>query len=78
MTHQSHPACPGGGLQQEAAALGVRCITMRERTERPETVGEGTNHRAGTDTARIFELALDILRKVGKQGRQPHLWSMPI
>ena len=64
-----------GGLQEETTALGVPCITMRESTERPVTVDEGTNHLAGTDPARIVALALDILGKGGKPGRQPHLWD---
>jgi UDP-N-acetylglucosamine 2-epimerase (non-hydrolysing) len=38
-----------GGLQEETTALGVPCITMRENTERPVTVDEGTNVLAGTD-----------------------------
>ena len=53
----------------------VPCITMRESTERPVTVDEGTNHLAGTDPATIVALALGILGKGGKQGRQPHLWD---
>ena len=64
-----------GGLQEETTALGVPCITLRDSTERPVTVDEGTNHLAGTDPARIVALALDILGKGGKQGRQPHLWD---
>ena len=64
-----------GGLQEETTALGVPCITLRQSTERPVTVDEGTNHLAGTDPAIIVALALDILAKGGKPGRQPHLWD---
>ena len=64
-----------GGLQEETTALGVPCITLRETTERPVTVDEGTNHLAGTDPAIIVALALAILAKGGKPGRQPHLWD---
>ena len=38
-----------GGIQEETTALGVPCITLRENTERPITVSEGTNSIAGTD-----------------------------
>ncbi len=38
-----------GGMQEETTALGVPCITLRENTERPITIDEGTNVLAGTD-----------------------------
>jgi UDP-N-acetylglucosamine 2-epimerase (non-hydrolysing) len=64
-----------GGLQEETTALGTPCITIRENTERPITVEEGTNVLAGTDPARIVTEARKILRGEGKQGRRPHLWD---
>ena len=64
-----------GGLQEETTALGVPCITIRENTERPVTVDEGTNVLAGTDPLRIVEEARKVLRGEGKQGRRPHLWD---
>ena len=64
-----------GGLQEETTALGVPCITIRENTERPVTVEEGTNVLAGTDPARIVAEARKVLRGEGKQGRRPHLWD---
>lgn len=42
-----------GGVQEEACVLGVPCVTMRENTERPETVAVGANMLAGTDRERI-------------------------
>ena len=39
-----------GGLQEESTALGIQCLTLRENTERPITVTEGTNQVVGTDT----------------------------
>jgi UDP-N-acetylglucosamine 2-epimerase (non-hydrolysing) len=42
-----------GGVQEEACILGVPCVTMRENTERPETVAVGANMLAGTDPERI-------------------------
>jgi len=64
-----------GGLQEETTALGVPCITVRENTERPITVEEGTNVLAGTNPARIVNEADIILRGDGKQGRRPFLWD---
>ncbi len=64
-----------GGLQEETTALGVPCITIRENTERPVTVDEGSNVLAGTDPARIVTEARKVLVGGGKQGRRPHLWD---
>jgi UDP-N-acetylglucosamine 2-epimerase (non-hydrolysing) len=64
-----------GGLQEETTALGVPCVTIRENTERPVTVDEGSNVLAGTDPAAIMLEARKILRGEGKQGRRPHLWD---
>jgi UDP-N-acetylglucosamine 2-epimerase (non-hydrolysing) len=64
-----------GGLQEETTALGVPCLTLRENTERPVTVEEGSNVLAGTDPAVIVAEAEKILRGEGKQGRRPHLWD---
>jgi UDP-N-acetylglucosamine 2-epimerase (non-hydrolysing) len=64
-----------GGLQEETTALGVPCITIRENTERPVTIDEGSNVLAGTDPARIVAEVRKVLRGEGKQGRRPHLWD---
>ncbi|OAI20489.1 UDP-N-acetyl glucosamine 2-epimerase [Methylomonas lenta] len=64
-----------GGLQEETTALGVPCITLRENTERPITVTEGTNTIVGTDTAKIMQCVDDILISGGKTGRIPEYWD---
>jgi len=64
-----------GGLQEETTALGVPCITIRENTERPITVEEGTNVLVGTDPQRIIDETRKVLRGEGKQGRRPQLWD---
>ena len=64
-----------GGLQEESTALGVPCVTLRENTERPITVTEGTNTVVGTDPARILAAVEDILATGGKRGRVPELWD---
>jgi UDP-N-acetylglucosamine 2-epimerase (non-hydrolysing) len=62
-------------MQEETTALGVPCVTIRENTERPVTVDEGTNVLVGTDPARIVEEARKVMRGEGKQGRRPQLWD---
>ncbi len=42
-----------GGIQAETSFLGVSCLTLRDTTERPFTVSQGTNRLIGTDPARI-------------------------
>ena len=64
-----------GGLQEETTALGVPCITIRENTERPVTVDQGTNVLVGTDATRIVEEVGRVLAGHGKQGRRPELWD---
>jgi UDP-N-acetylglucosamine 2-epimerase (non-hydrolysing) len=64
-----------GGLQEETTALGVPCLTIRENTERPITIAEGTNTLCGTDAARIVAAAMDVLATGGKRGRAPELWD---
>jgi len=64
-----------GGLQEETTALGIPCITIRENTERPVTVEEGTNTLVGTDPVRIVAEVGKILQGQGKTGRRPHLWD---
>jgi len=64
-----------GGLQEETTALGVPCVTIRENTERPVTVDEGSNVLAGTDPEVIVREARKVLRGEGKQGRRPQLWD---
>jgi UDP-N-acetylglucosamine 2-epimerase (non-hydrolysing) len=64
-----------GGIQEETTALGVPCVTLRENTERPITVNEGTNTIVGQDPARVIATVDDILRTGGKAGRIPELWD---
>ena len=50
-----------GGIQEETTALGVPCLTLRDNTERPITVLEGTNRLIGSDPAAIGPAAGEIL-----------------
>ncbi|MEQ1836472.1 MAG: UDP-N-acetylglucosamine 2-epimerase (non-hydrolyzing) [Candidatus Nitrotoga sp.] len=64
-----------GGIQEETTALGVPCITLRNNTERPITVDEGTNTIAGLDSAKILTIFDEIMLTGGKAGRIPELWD---
>lgn len=64
-----------GGLQEETTALGVPCITLRENTERPITIDEGTNVLAGTVPAAILAAAATIMDGQAKSGKHPALWD---
>ncbi len=64
-----------GGLQEETTALGVPCFTIRENTERPITITEGTNTLVGVDPAKIVAAVAEALAGRGKAGRTPKLWD---
>jgi UDP-N-acetylglucosamine 2-epimerase (non-hydrolysing) len=64
-----------GGIQEETTILGIPCITIRENTERPVTVTEGTNQLVGRDPAKILNAAREVLAGRKKQGAIPALWD---
>lgn len=63
-----------GGLQEETTALGVRCLTLRDSTERPITITSGTNCLVGVDPHRIFSAANKALA-TPPATRRPDLWD---
>jgi UDP-N-acetylglucosamine 2-epimerase (non-hydrolysing) len=64
-----------GGIQEETTILGIPCITLRENTERPVTMTEGTNVLVGTDREKIVDEGLKCIDGRGKQGKAPELWD---
>ena len=63
-----------GGLQEESTALGIPCLTLRENTERPVTVTQGTNQIVGTNPDAIlagYRRAMAPLQP----SRRPDLWD---
>jgi len=64
-----------GGIQEETTFLGIPCITIRENTERPVTVYEGTNTVVGMKRDKILDAGIRALEGRGKKGRIPKLWD---
>lgn len=64
-----------GGLQEETTALGVPCLTLRENTERPITVEEGTNVVVGVDPDNIVKAYSEIKHNSSRKARCPRLWD---
>jgi len=62
-----------GGIQEETTVLGIPCLTVRDNTERPITISEGTNKLIKID-ALPGEVAA-ILKGRGKKGKTPPLWD---
>ncbi len=64
-----------GGLQEETTALGIPCFTIRENTERPVTLAEGTNRLVGTNAEGILSAFEEFRSGKSKKGRVPELWD---
>ena len=64
-----------GGIQEESTMLDVPCLTMRENTERPVTITEGTNVLVGRSYSKIVRYVNQILAGKSKQGKTPKFWD---
>lgn len=64
-----------GGIQEETTYMGVPCITIRDNTERPITVEQGTNYLAGTNLESARKIAHEVFSGKVKKGRIPELWD---
>jgi UDP-N-acetylglucosamine 2-epimerase (non-hydrolysing) len=64
-----------GGIQEETTFLGVPCITVRENTERPVTVTQGTNVLVGRDLNALDREVHNVLAGKNKPHRIPPLWD---
>jgi UDP-N-acetylglucosamine 2-epimerase (non-hydrolysing) len=62
-----------GGLQEETTALKIPCLTLRENTERPVTVLEGTNTLVKVEG--LAKEVAEVLEGRGKRGKLPELWD---
>ena len=75
MKHARLVMTDSGGIQEETTVLGVPCLTLREETERPVTVTQGTNEVVGIRRDEILGHVDTILRGHWKTGRIPELWD---
>ena len=64
-----------GGVTEETTVLGVPCVTLRDSTERPETVTVGTNELIGTDPAALKPALDKLFAGQWKQGSIPEKWD---
>jgi UDP-N-acetylglucosamine 2-epimerase (non-hydrolysing) len=64
-----------GGMQEETTVLGIPCVTLRENTERPITVTQGTNKVVGSNREKIIKESLKALNGTAKTKRIPRLWD---
>ena len=64
-----------GGIQEETTFLGIPCVTLRQNTERPVTVTEGTTYLIGTDPEKILATARSIIAGDKKNSAIPQFWD---
>jgi len=64
-----------GGITEETTVMGVPCMTLRDNTERPETVSLGTNELIGTDPKAIKPALLRLFKGEWKLGSIPPKWD---
>jgi UDP-N-acetylglucosamine 2-epimerase (non-hydrolysing) len=64
-----------GGITEETTVLGVPCLTLRDNTERPETVTMGTNELIGTDPQAIAPALKQLMEGKWKEGKVPEKWD---
>ncbi|MDY0131719.1 MAG: UDP-N-acetylglucosamine 2-epimerase (non-hydrolyzing) [Desulforegulaceae bacterium] len=64
-----------GGLQEETTGLGVPCFTLRDNTERPVTIDEGTNTLIGNKKEDIIKAYNNFKKGIVKSGHLPKFWD---
>ena len=64
-----------GGITEETTVMGVPCMTLRDNTERPETIDIGTNELLGVNPKAIGPAMKKLFSGNWKKGKVPHLWD---
>lgn len=64
-----------GGITEETTVLGIPCLSLRDTTERPETISMGTNELVGTQAHAIAPALAKVLAGSWKKGFTPPLWD---
>jgi len=73
--HSSGVITDSGGITEETTVLGIPCMTLRNSTERPETVTIGTNEIVGTNPENIKPILEKLIQGNWKKGGIPELWD---
>jgi len=73
--HSAGVVTDSGGITEETTVLGVPCMTLRDSTERPETVTQGTNEIVGTDPENIVPYLKKLVKGEWKSGSIPEKWD---
>lgn len=64
-----------GGITEETTVMGIPCLTLRDNTERPETVTTGTNELVGTNPKNIAPFMQKLINGDWKKGEIPEKWD---
>jgi len=64
-----------GGISEETTVLGIPCFTLRNTTERPETIEIGTNHLVGASIDNLKKVFGEFLKNRPKKRSIPELWD---
>ena len=64
-----------GGITEETTVMGVPCLTLRDNTERPETITLGTNELVGTDPKKLKPYLEKLMKGDWKEGGEIPLWD---
>jgi len=75
MIHAKFVMTDSGGIQEETTFLDIPCLTLRDTTERPITISQGTNVLVWNDTQKIIDEAFKIIDGRGKKGNCPEMWD---
>jgi UDP-N-acetylglucosamine 2-epimerase (non-hydrolysing) len=75
MMHSKLVMTDSGGMQEETTVLGIPCITLRNNTERPVTITEGTNILAGIKSDDIIKVVDNIFSNKVTKNQIPKLWD---
>lgn len=73
--HSKAVITDSGGITEETTVMGIPCITLRDNTERPETITVGTNELVGTNPAAIKPALDKLFAGQWKKGSIPELWD---
>ncbi|MFQ5590252.1 MAG: non-hydrolyzing UDP-N-acetylglucosamine 2-epimerase [Phycisphaerae bacterium] len=75
MSHATVVLTDSGGIQEETTILGVPCLTLRDNTERPVTITQGTNRLTGNRTDAILAAYREVRASPPRPNRMPDLWD---